>query len=267
MDTTDAYEEAILRLEQWDEDELFYRGYYEAERDGSLPEFLATNRSSNPELLQNVREPTSLGPNKTEEMFFSIGRNVSIVKHPRYLPLFEHKHVFFEILYVLSGQCEQIFSDKSTTLHEGDFCLIAPGVIHAIGVFDDSIILNILIRKTTFLDIFLNILRNKSPVSLFFLGNLYEKNVTRYMFYRTNNDLRLRNYILDMYLEQSSLDKYSDRIMCSLLAIFFHQLTRRHGKVVETSANTARNHDYEYDHWRNEPAARTAAGKPGCGRK
>lgn len=240
----DTYGEAILRLERWNEDEMFYRGYYMAEKDGTLSEFLKANASASSELLKNVQEPISLGPNKTEEMFFSIGRNISIVKHPRYLPVFEHKHAFFEILYVLSGQCTQIFMDRTVKLRAGDYCLIAPGVTHAVSVFDDSIILNILIRRSTFLDIFLNTVRNKSQISLFFLGNLYEKNVTRYMIYRTNNDLRLRNYILDIYLEQSSPDEYSDRIMCSLLAIFFHQLTRRHGRAVETSDSTVRDHGY-----------------------
>ena len=240
------YDFPIEELHRWNKDELFYREYYEAAKQGKEDKVLA-EFPADPEWKGFVQDPSTIDARKTEEMFFSSGRNVSIVKHPRYFPIFFHEHTFFEILFVISGQCRQLFHDSELPLTAGDYCMIAPGVTHAIKVFDDSVVLNILIRRSTFMDIFFNTVRNKSQIALFFLGSLYEKQKIPYMIYHTGADKRLRNYILDMYMEQVLPDEYSDRIMCSLLTIFFNQLTRRHGRMAEIPAGSGKKSEYADD--------------------
>lgn len=190
--------------------------------------------SYDPVTLEFALHPENIATCRQEDEFISAGRNVSIVKHPRYFPLFFHEHNFFEIIYVLSGTCTQHFQENSILLKQGDLFLLAPGIQHGIEVFDDkSIILNILIRYTTFLDIFINTIRDKSQISQFFLNNLYTRKKLRYLIFHTYDDTDIRNYILDMYLEQLHIDEYSDRIICSLLTIFFTQLMRSHKKSIE----------------------------------
>ncbi|MDO4339593.1 MAG: AraC family transcriptional regulator [Eubacteriales bacterium] len=118
-------------------------------------------------------------------------------------------------------------------LEEGDLCIMAPHVTHGIEVFDDSVILNILIRHSTFMDIFINTIRDKTQISMFFLNNIYSKKKLPYLLFHTDGDLTIRNYILDMYIEQSNLDEFSDRIICSIMTIFFTQLIRLHKKNLE----------------------------------
>lgn len=231
------YESIIDELKKWNSEELFYRDYYLAKESGQSVDFLIANTDIAQQDKQYVLNPSTINTDLTEEVYFSAGRNVSIVKHPRYFPFFTHQHTFFEIIYVLSGHCQEITNDRTVELSEGDLCLLAPNVKHGIKVFDDSIVLNILIRRSTFMDIFLNTVRDKSQIALFFLGNLYEKNKIRYLLYHIPGDIVIRNYILDMYMEQVQLDRYSDRIICSLLTIFFTQLTRRHGDSVEAANN------------------------------
>ena len=228
-----SHDQVLEALKAWNSDETFYRGYYYAKQSNIISAFLEQNMPEDPELLEFVEDPATIAAEKTEEMFFADGRNISLVKHPRYLPVFEHRHTFFEILYVVSGRCRQIFPEKTVELGEGDCCLIAPGIRHAISVFDDSVVLNVLIRRSTFLDIFLNAVRSGSQLSLFFLGSLYARKRMPFMVYRTKGDIKLQGYILEMMNEQTTLDEYSDRIMCSLLTIFFYQLTRLYGKSVE----------------------------------
>lgn len=67
-------------------------------------------------------------------MFFASGRNVMLIKHPRYLPFFLHRHAFFEMLYVLEGSCAQTIDGKAITLRQGDLCLLSPSVSHGIEV-------------------------------------------------------------------------------------------------------------------------------------
>ena len=231
-----AYEMILDSLFKWNKDELLFKDYYHTvlEKE-TLDLFLDRHKEeSEKDALEIALHPETIEYDKTEDEFISSGRNVSLVKHPRYLPLFYHQHAFFEIIYVLSGKCVQLFQDKKIYLSAGDFCLIAPSVIHGIEVFnDDTIVLNILIRRSTFLDIFINTVRDKTQISLFFMDNLYAKKKIRYLLFHTEEDTVIRNYVLDMFIEQQNPDEFSDRIICSQLTIFFNQLTRRHKKTME----------------------------------
>lgn len=239
------YEMIVDYLKEWNEDESFYREAYIRKAEGKSLEPLYRRKNIDPEVREWALDPESIDPYKTEETFFARGRNVTLVKHPRYLPFFSHRHEFFEILYVLSGNCREVTNDRRVELKEGDLCILAPNVTHGIEVFDDSIILNILIRYSTFMDIFYNIVRDKSQIAGFFLSNLFDKNKTSYLLYHTLEDEVIRNYILDMYMEQMQLDEYSDRIICSLLTIFFTQLTRRHSRTVEIPQRLRRRTEFD----------------------
>lgn len=226
------YKLIVDYLKQWNPDELFFRDYYYALEERTSIDDLLKREDITEADKKLALNPDSGDSHMSEARFFSKTQNVVLIKHPRYCPFFTHQHVFFEIIYVLSGHGLEITNDRSVELHEGDLCILAPNVTHGLKVFDDSVIVNILIRHSTFMDIFLNTIRDKSQISLFFMGNMYEKNKIRYLLYPTADDDVIRNYILDMYTEQLHQDEYSDRIICSLLTIFFTQLTRRHGKNV-----------------------------------
>jgi AraC-like DNA-binding protein/mannose-6-phosphate isomerase-like protein (cupin superfamily) len=228
------YDLVIKDLDNWTENEEFLRDYYMAVADHQSVEKLILNTKADPLIITQALNPETIDTVLTEERFFSPGQNAMLMKHPRYNPFFTHRHTFFEMNYVLKGQCKEITDDRIVELKEGDLCLLAPNVTHGIKVYDDSIILNILIRYSTFLDIFLNTIRDKSQLSMFFTGNLYEKRKINYLLFHTKGDDVIRNYILDMYIEQLDADEYSDRIICSLMTIFFTQLTRRHGKNIES---------------------------------
>ena len=228
-----TYEQILEKLHSYGDDEKIYKEYYELlQEQKSLAPFYAKHKNAT-EYIRYIQHPEKIEFSSHENRFIDSGRNVSVIKHPRYFPRFYHEHLFFEIIYVLSGSCTQIFDDKSIPLHAGDLCIMAPNVTHAIDVFDDSIILNITIRRSTFLDIFLNTVKDKTQISMFFLNNIYEKNKIPYLLFHTGDDLKIRNYILDMYGEQLEQDNYSDRIICSILTIFFAQLIRLHQQNLE----------------------------------
>lgn len=227
------YKDLVRKLNTWKYDEKIHREYYFMEK---TPENIAKFEERHSESEKDVEwavHPEKINEYSREDMFILQGYNVSLVKHPRYFPLFYHEHDFFEMIYVLSGSCANSFQDSAEKLTAGDLCLIAPGVRHGIlAVEDDSIILNILIRRSTFMDIFYNTVRNKTQISSFFVGNLYSREKIRYLLFHTKNDTVIRNYILDMYREQKTGDSFSDRIICSILTLFFVELTRRHGNNV-----------------------------------
>lgn len=232
------YDDLIQELNTWEYDEKIYREYYFMEKTPENISGFAARNSDHKKEVEWAQNPKKVNAHSREDAFIPQGYNVSLVKHPRYFPLFYHEHDFFEIIYVLSGTCTNSFRDSTEKLTAGDLCLIAPDVRHGIlAVEDDSVILNILIRRSTFMDIFYNTVRDKTQISGFFVGNLYSREKIRYLLFRTKNDTVIRNYILDMYREQKTSDSFSDRIICSILTLFFVELTRRHGKNVSIPDN------------------------------
>ena len=134
-------------LNTWEYDEKIYREYYFMKKTPEKVKDFVKSHSDHELEVGWVLNPELLNQHAGEDEFISEKYNVSLVKHPRYLPVFYHEHDFFEIIYVLSGTCTNSFRDSTEKLTAGDLCLLAPNVRHGIlAVEDDSIILNILIR-------------------------------------------------------------------------------------------------------------------------
>ena len=150
--------ELIEHYRKFDEDELFYRDYYQSDRsDAAIREIAEKLRKDKAQGLDVwIPELDMHGKELLAELLIGAGNgNVSVRKHTRYNPLFVHSHSFFELIYVLTGFCMNTIEDRPIRMEKGDLCIIAPGMSHALGVFDDdSIVLNILVRKTTFRETF-----------------------------------------------------------------------------------------------------------------
>ena len=236
-------------LNQMNEEELFYKQYYHSRQSPDiLAQFLASLDPIELEargLIVPDVIPERIPQAMSDDQYFNINETTSVYlsKHSRYTPVFEHTHIFFEIIYVLSGTCTHHIFHQNMELKEGDLCLISPSVQHSLQVNDDhSIIINILMRRSTIEDIFFNVLRDNSIISEFFLSSIYIKNHAAYLLFHTQEDLEIRNLILEMFLEQYLNHEYSDRIISSMLIIFFSKLVRKHKHTVE-SPTTANHHD------------------------
>lgn len=236
--------EKLIRdfLHTYTEDEIFYRDYYYAKKaEKEKPEVLArflqqfdpadiiARRLLCPELNPEARIFLSEHPEALETY---LSRDVEVVKHNRYSPLFNHYHSYFEIFYVLEGSCLHYIDHTCTCLKKGTLCFISPDTTHAIEVTDDSIVLNIQIRKSTFADIFFNMLRSRNVLSDFFISNLYGTSQRRFLFFNAN-DKELEDLILTMVLEEIHEDEYTSRILGNYLSIFCTQLVRKYGRNAE----------------------------------
>lgn len=227
-------QEAVIQLNRWEPDELLYRDYCLVQSGAlALHEFLlkwendplSTGYALNPETMKSYLSESGFIPDACD---------ISILKSPRYLPLFWHRHAFYEMVYVLSGRCSITFERARLELIPGDFLMIAPNYPHQIGVFDDdSIVINILIRSSTLLDIFLNAIRDKTLISRFLLSHTYGGKTFSYLLFHTRNDFMIRNYILDIYIELDKTDDYSNRIAASLITILFTQLVRHYSDTAD----------------------------------
>jgi AraC-like DNA-binding protein/mannose-6-phosphate isomerase-like protein (cupin superfamily) len=228
----------LEELEAYNEDEHYYRRWYELGNDiKALLKFaesygeeeIAKRYLIHPRILLRTE-----GGRLTEEYIFNResnfkNRNIILMKHNRYSPVFEHSHNYFETFFVLSGSCTNTIGGKQLLMTEGQLCFIAPNTHHSLAVFDDSIVINIIIRKSTFDEIFFNLLTTGDILSRFFLGNLCFTRPIEYLIFDIGNDPEMMECFFHMLIEQSRNDIHSDRIMDNLISIFFSLLVRKYG--------------------------------------
>lgn len=237
-------DDILKYFEEYNEHELFYRNYYEKKKDEkefekyiqSLdPQYIRDHYLIVPELTASADQPELP---MQEDWYFDMNMNkcVYLTKHNRYTPPFTHTHTFFEIIYVLAGNCLHNIYENSYIMQKGDLCIISPSVKHSIFADGNSLVINILIRRSNIEDIFFNALRDQNIISDFLVNSIYQKNYAAYLIFHTSNDKDIKEQILEMYLEQYENETFSDRIISNMLMIFFIKLVRKYKKTAETSS-------------------------------
>ncbi len=156
----------------------------------------------------------------------SHGSNVNVVRHLRYTPVFTHSHTFFTVLYVLRGKCGHTVGGTNQPMVQGDVFFLPPRVQQTIGVFDDSLVLNLHIRRDTFDDVFFNTLRYNNILSDFFMSCLYSQKPMSGILFRTGKNEEIENLFLEMYREVLLDDEYSWRLLNNLVPLLFAKLLR-----------------------------------------
>jgi AraC family cel operon transcriptional repressor len=225
--------EMKLNLLQMNSEERMYKEYYMAQNDPErLREFLESFKDDSQEHL-NLWIP-ELNPNpiecyNEEDCMSDSRQNISVKKHNRYMPLFKHRHAFFEMVYVLDGIAKITINDEKVNMKTGDICIIAPEATHTVSVFnDDSIVLNILIRKSTFKETFTSQISEDSVLSQFFMRIFYSSDKNSYILFHTEDDDML-NHLLDYLIwEGLNPSEYSTNIMDNLLKTIFCYLLKNH---------------------------------------
>ncbi len=185
-----------------------------------------------------IPELNPIGPARfTEQSVFSLpDSNVTITRHLRYTPFFTHDHTVFELAYVLSGSCIQLFDGKKHRMEEGDLMLITPGVAHALGVFDDdSIVYNILIKRSTFEETFFRLLSKDNLLSDYFSSILCGNLSCSFLLFHTKNDPNCTSLFHRLIEEGEQSDDYSPLCIENLLMLLFSALLRRHTEAVESA--------------------------------
>lgn len=264
----DSREKLLQTLQEYTEKEKIYKKYYElrnapAARKAYMAEIEPIVREqhllifdfpfiTHPELLTESDLYSHLSITK--------GSNVNIVRHLRYTPVFWHSHTFFSVLYVMTGQCGHEVGELDLPMKQGDIFFLPPYVKQTIKVFDDSIILNVHIRKDTFGDYFFNVIRSNNIISNFFISSLYSKNPIRGLLFQTGDNTEIRNLFLDMYQEILLDDTYSWRLLDHMVPSLFIKLLRGYSDQVQligTHANKKLNElhlqllAFIHDHYKN----------------
>ena len=222
--------------------EIFYRNYRLAKASAiGFDEYLA-GLDSKQVHESNLLVPEwkdTIPPEYLEDWFFSSDRRegIHVFKHNCYTPAIPHHHNFFEMFFVLEGHCIHQVGENKSILHAGDLCLIQPKVTHSLDVNDESVIIDVLIRRSTFRQYFYSILRVDNLLSNFFMTTLISKPGIDYLLFHAQNDPDLYYAFLELCSESFDQQAYYSELLNAVLTKIFVLLLRRYMESCELPAD------------------------------
>lgn len=165
-------------------------------------------------------------PTIEEQELFPNGKDVFCFVNMPYMVDIPHFHNFFEITYVLKGQCTFLFEGESATLREGDLCIVSPLSGHSLPLEPGCLSMSVIVRKSTFDSVFSNLLAKKDLLSLFFRNSLYETRRANYILLNTGNDEKPFHAVQELAYECNLLDDNANTCAVSLLNLYLARSIR-----------------------------------------
>lgn len=217
----------------YEEDELFYKTLYFKEKNQPDTFLEYVNSLDNEYIKEHELYIPILHKNwypllKENQFFTNKHNNIILQKHNRYTPLFNHSHEYYEVAYVYEGKADMEIQKINYTLKKGDVCIIPPSTYHSVGIFDDSILINILIQSSTFQNTFFHLLSFDNSLSNFFSHVLLKRTEGNYLIFKAGEDRRIQSAIEDLFIEYRGHAKYSIPMLNTMLMSFWAQLLRYH---------------------------------------
>lgn len=153
---------------------------------------------------------------------------------PNYMPTILHGHTYFEIVYVLSGNCTNYSGNQTLQLSEGDFMIMAPNTIHAISAFDDSCrVVNIMLRSSIFSKIFFDYFSENNILDSTFKNVFYNNKTNTYIIFHSKKDSTIKTLVLNLLDEIPKKRNLQNQIKESYVQLIFAHLLNRYSAFIE----------------------------------
>ncbi len=196
-------------------------------------------------------------------LWYPFHDDIVVAKHMRYHPRFCHKHDFYEIIYVLDGSCTNYISEPCV-LRRGNICIIPPNVQHSVGVFDESIIANILIRKESISSLLSDFAGIPSAILAFLSKTQSSGPDNEYIVYSGESE-KLSSVLNNLIKEEIKRDEYSSIAKKALLTEALVCLGREKDNILVKAVQTVPDEEiirkvriYLFDHIREATLKNTA---------
>lgn len=179
-----------------------------------------------------------IDPTIDENELFPPDKDVFCFLNMPYIVDVPHYHNFFEITYVLKGQCTFLFEGETATLSQGDMCIVSPLSGHSLPLEPGCLAISIVVRKSTFDAVFGNLLAKKDLISLFFRNCLYETRRANYILLNTGMDDKPFHAVQELAYECSLSDDNANTCAVSLLNLLL-------ARTLRVASETMTLHHYE----------------------
>lgn len=168
-----------------------------------------------------------------------LNSEIVVFKHLRYLPIMMHTIEFVKVSYVLNGHCKLFLDRKTYILGQGDLVIVPPDLEQAFFCnADEDIVVNIIMRRSSFQDAFAPLLMEQNDISNFFLQMLYRREFSQLVLIHCDDDNEIEHIIRRLYLESQTSRHGSRIILNSYVLLLFGQIIRNHAEDAEMLTGT-----------------------------
>ncbi len=189
--------------------------------------------------------PQEPSPNAFEMVYPPIANSECIIfKHLRYLPVFDHALEFVKLVYILQGSSSFNFNGKTCQLPAGSLIVVGPDIVQSFfAPHDEDLVLNIIMRTSSFEKMFLPLLMESNELSDYFWQMLYEKDFSSILLFHCSDNREIRHLVLQLYYESQINHYHSLLIINSYVLLLFAQLIRNHIKDVQKISGADSTHN------------------------
>ena len=186
---------------------------------------------------------------QTPESFFSeVLKSISEVvvsRQDRYAPVPEHRHDWFELVYMYSGQCDLKVEGKALSLSEGECVLINIGSEHSCEACGtDDILVNFQIGRNCLSRNFFNRFSDSSFLSNFLILSLKEQNDSDgFIHFHSAPNSRTTLFLQEFLCEYYDRRTHSRDFLLNLLTLIFLELTEIYEQDRKDSQRSSRRQD------------------------
>lgn len=188
--------------------------------------------------------PQKPSPNAFEMVYPPVANSECIIfKHLRYLPVFDHALEFVKLVYVFQGSSIFNLNHKTYELPAGSLMVVGPNTVQSFfAPHDEDLVLNIIMRTSSFEKMFLPLLMESNELSDYFWQMLYEKDFSSILLFHCRGNKEIRHLVLQLYYESQINHIHSLLIINSYILLLFAQLIRNHIEDVQrlSGENNAR---------------------------
>lgn len=142
----------------------------------------------------------------------------------------QHRHDFFEMYYVYSGNCYCYLENREFLLTPGSVWIVNTKRSHGIVLADkETNLVNILVRSSTFSDTLMNILDSDNLFYRFFFDSVFDPDVSAdYMAFQIEPDSMAQLHLSNLIREYAKLESSSQTVMMCLFCCLLVELSRQY---------------------------------------
>jgi AraC family transcriptional regulator, melibiose operon regulatory protein len=183
---------------------------------------------SNLPLLGSMKDLGEVGDVLSADVFMKNTEKITFMKHPRFVEVVPHKHDFLEVSYAYKGGFTQVINDQVVRMTEGDLTILDTDVVHTINkATEESIIINILLRKDYFNQSILARLTENDLISEFVIDAIYKPTMNgRYLHFPSRGNEKIKHYIRTAMCEFLDPDVASNEVINCNIILLFTELLR-----------------------------------------
>ena len=208
---------------------------YEASKDHSnqlrMPDYTDYDFTDLNQFKQAMRRiPVNIGNAANRDRYVSessypfLRKNIMVFCLYQHLKPVLHTHDFFEIIYVIEGECVRITKEDSRVLRAGDFVISPSNTPHDV-YSDNGLAVGFSVRKSTFESTFFSMLQGDDILGRFFRECLLN-NAHSALFFSLPPTAYVLKLLQQLFLENDSDRPYTEQIKRCYLEILLYEVIR-----------------------------------------